>query len=342
MGSKLSQEEVIKRFKQCHGDKYDYSKVFYENMHKHVPVICPKEGHGIWLITPDNHSRGRGCPVCKEENKVIDCIGKKFGKLTVIKRATRKELEEKNLKIDEAFWWVQCSCGRQPFIKSRTGLVRKTRDINNLACKVCADQKRGLRNTEKHFEKIKDIKFGFLLILRDWGCDKDSNRRVLCECDCGKRTILRMTSVTQGITRSCGCLTGHGYDSYYGFLDDPKHANSDCFFYVAEMDNNYWKPGISSSLNRRASQAKFKSFKFVSAKICRCEAYTIEQIILKETQKALPIPIPKKFLKIGGGQYEIRSKKEFTLNFYIHRFNELLEEMHVKGWEEMLLGLHKK
>ena len=342
MGSKLTQVEVIRRFKNRHGDKYDYSKVNYEGMLKHVSVICPKKGHGSWLITPDNHSRGKGCPKCHNNSIIIDLKGQKFGKLTVLRKANKEELIKKKVKVDEAFWWVRCSCGREPFIKSRTTIVRKSRDQNKLSCKVCADRYRGLKNTERHIQKIIDVKFGFLLPLRDWGCDKDSNRRIMCECDCGSRTIIRMTHLTQGLTRSCGCLTGHGYDSYSGFLNDEQHANSGCYFYVAELDKEFLKPGISKTLNRRAAQAKYASFIFISPKICRCEAFTIEQIILKETQKALPLPIPSKYSNMGGGQYEIRSKQLFSLNFYIQRFNELLEEMGSKGWEEMLLRINSK
>ena len=39
---KLTTEEFIKRAKEVHGDKYDYSKVEYINSKTKVCIICPK------------------------------------------------------------------------------------------------------------------------------------------------------------------------------------------------------------------------------------------------------------------------------------------------------------
>ena len=61
---KLTNIEFIERVKRIHGDKYDYSKVEYDNAHKKVCIICPK--HGEFWQTPDKHLRGEGCPFCNE------------------------------------------------------------------------------------------------------------------------------------------------------------------------------------------------------------------------------------------------------------------------------------
>jgi hypothetical protein len=65
MSKKLTTEEFIKRAKEIHGEKYDYSKVEYVNNHTKVCIICPKHGE-FWQI-PSNHlntNRPRGCPFC--------------------------------------------------------------------------------------------------------------------------------------------------------------------------------------------------------------------------------------------------------------------------------------
>ena len=59
---KSSLEQVISKFKNKHGNKYDYSKVEYVNTMTKVEVICPE--HGSWWVVPNNHIRGSGCPVC--------------------------------------------------------------------------------------------------------------------------------------------------------------------------------------------------------------------------------------------------------------------------------------
>lgn len=54
----------VSKCKELHGDKYDYSKVVYENSHKKVCIICPE--HGEFWQTPSLHLQGCGCPKCKK------------------------------------------------------------------------------------------------------------------------------------------------------------------------------------------------------------------------------------------------------------------------------------
>ena len=59
---KLNTKEFIKRARQVHGDKYDYSKVEYVNNITKVIIICPE--HGEFLQRPKVHTKGQGCPKC--------------------------------------------------------------------------------------------------------------------------------------------------------------------------------------------------------------------------------------------------------------------------------------
>lgn len=59
---KLTTEEFIKRAREVHGDKYDYSKVEYVNSRTKICIICPK--HGEFWITPHSHLTGHGCHKC--------------------------------------------------------------------------------------------------------------------------------------------------------------------------------------------------------------------------------------------------------------------------------------
>jgi len=68
------QEDVIKRFKEKHGDKYDYSKVVYFRMDRKVIIICPI--HKEFKQTPSNHL-AYGCKRCggtalKTQEEVIE------------------------------------------------------------------------------------------------------------------------------------------------------------------------------------------------------------------------------------------------------------------------------
>ncbi len=59
---KLTTQDVIKDFKKVHLNKYDYSKVEYENAITKVEIICKR--HGEFLLTPNKHKSGVGCPKC--------------------------------------------------------------------------------------------------------------------------------------------------------------------------------------------------------------------------------------------------------------------------------------
>lgn len=59
----MTTESFIKRAREIHGDKYDYSKVVYVNNHTKVCIICPK--HGEFWQFPNNHiNQKQGCPKC--------------------------------------------------------------------------------------------------------------------------------------------------------------------------------------------------------------------------------------------------------------------------------------
>ena len=61
MPRKLTQKEVLGRFKKVHGDEYDYSLVDYKEKDKKVIIFCPI--HGNFQQTPHNHYK-YGCKFC--------------------------------------------------------------------------------------------------------------------------------------------------------------------------------------------------------------------------------------------------------------------------------------
>lgn len=56
--------EFIRRALEIHGDRYDYSKVVYKGLHRHITITC--KIHGDFEVSPANHLWDRGgCPICK-------------------------------------------------------------------------------------------------------------------------------------------------------------------------------------------------------------------------------------------------------------------------------------
>lgn len=52
----------IKRAKEKHGDRYDYSKTKYTTAHSHVTIVCPT--HGEFTQVAHYHTAGNGCQAC--------------------------------------------------------------------------------------------------------------------------------------------------------------------------------------------------------------------------------------------------------------------------------------
>lgn len=71
-GRNVTTEDFIKRAKEIHGDKYNYSKINYINNSIKVLIICPK--HGEFCQSPSKHLIGQGCPKCAIEERSHNSI----------------------------------------------------------------------------------------------------------------------------------------------------------------------------------------------------------------------------------------------------------------------------
>ena len=64
---KFDTNVFIKKSKEVHGNKYDYSLTNYINSHDRVKIICSK--HGVFEQMPYHHLNGNGCSVCARNKK---------------------------------------------------------------------------------------------------------------------------------------------------------------------------------------------------------------------------------------------------------------------------------
>jgi len=62
MRAKLSQEEFVRRLKEVHGNKYDYTNAVYIANNIKIKLICKK--HGEFEINPVSIFKGCGCKKC--------------------------------------------------------------------------------------------------------------------------------------------------------------------------------------------------------------------------------------------------------------------------------------
>lgn len=125
--------------------------------------------------------------------KLIDLTGQKFGRLTVLKR-------------DPPLRWVcQCDCGT---IKSINGAYLRDGRIQSCGClrkDLAKQRKRGKNKTTGPRNNLVGQRFGKLTAISLVGkLASDSHYAYLCECDCGRTSIVLSHALTSSRTQSCG------------------------------------------------------------------------------------------------------------------------------------------
>jgi len=115
IANRNSQDDVVKRFFEVHGDKYDYSAVKYTRTCDKVDIYCKK--HRVWFKqTPNGHLTGRsGCTTCAE-----------------IKMITSKLSEEhRNVKFN--IYYIELNGVYKIGVTSRGLRSRYGKDVMNIA-----------------------------------------------------------------------------------------------------------------------------------------------------------------------------------------------------------------
>lgn len=132
-GKKLTQEEFLERARECHGNKYDYSKAIYTKATGKITIICPD--HGEFVKVANDHIRGANCPMCAKAS---------FKKKTV--DSTEEFIQKANLKHDSKYDYSDTE-----YINSRTkvnikclkhGIFSKTptNHLNGQGCPECSKE----------------------------------------------------------------------------------------------------------------------------------------------------------------------------------------------------------
>lgn len=95
---KMTTEQFVEKAISLHGEKYDYTNAKYTSESRPVSLRCLK--HNInFEISPENHLKGKGCPLCEQEEIAMY----EEGKNEAIQRRSdyRKIQEEKRKRSKE-------------------------------------------------------------------------------------------------------------------------------------------------------------------------------------------------------------------------------------------------
>ena len=134
----LSQEEAVAKFRDVHGEKYNYDSVKYKNNKTPVEVICPE--HGSFFIKPQLLMEGHGCPKCAKggikltQDEFIDRMNTRLANI---------DFSDFNYVNAQSVGRCKCkTCG----FEWETTYVSLTQSI--YGCPNCATQRRASKRRE--------------------------------------------------------------------------------------------------------------------------------------------------------------------------------------------------
>lgn len=204
-----------------------------------------------------------------------ECIGQKFGRLTVLSEIP---IEERTIKKRQLL--CKCDCGK--IVKVQAGNLFSG---NTSSC-GCYEAELTQKRT-----RISEVgkRFGRLVVLsEDDYSNGVRNRMAICQCDCGKVVTKRINDLRSGMTRSCGCLktetmkklwtddlTGKTFGELTAIRQVENHIGStgresvrwlwkcSCGREIVAMATNVKRGFTKSCGHLGKSQAEFEMFKFL-------------------------------------------------------------------------------
>lgn len=127
--------------------------------------------------------------------RVVDEIGKKYGKLTVKRRVA-------NGKDNHAYYECVCDCGNVVTIR---GATLRSGKAHSCGCMVSETMRKRRLGSKSERTIIVGRRFGKLVAIKRIENRHDSIMYE-CKCDCGNTKIARKYDLIDGSTNSCGCL----------------------------------------------------------------------------------------------------------------------------------------
>ena len=158
----LTQKEFLRKAKEVHGERYDYSLVNYIGNSKKVIIIC--KDHGDFEQTPHSHMSGNGCLICSIN----------FKKLS-LSQFVEKSNKIHNFKYDYSLVNYTNNSTKINIIcpTHDTFLQSPTNHLQGNGCPLCNDSK----GEEKISEWLKSNKINFIREYKFKDCKNLSTKK---------------------------------------------------------------------------------------------------------------------------------------------------------------------
>jgi len=203
-------KEFIEKSNKTHDDRYDYSLVKYENVHKKVKIICKE--HGTFEQIPNDHLQGKGCQICARNIN-----------LTTIEFIERSN-KIYNEKYDYSLVDYKNNKTKVKIICREHGIFEQQPshhlNINDGGCKKCGYEQVSLKllsNTKEFIKKSKKIhgdKYDYSLV--DYN---GNNKKVQIICE--EHDIFKQTPASHLRGSGCpNCKSSKGENQIFNYLNE--------------------------------------------------------------------------------------------------------------------------
>ena len=130
--------KYIKKSKEIHGDKYDYSKINNIKWSEKICIICPK--HGEFWQRPNDHLNGQGCKEC----------------YNLVRSKNKKITNDKFIERAKEIHGEKYDYSKVKYVNNKTKVcvicpehgefyVRPDNHLKGCGCTKCKNKKNGLR-----------------------------------------------------------------------------------------------------------------------------------------------------------------------------------------------------
>lgn len=272
--------------------------------------------------------RTRSCGCLLKEmtaKNMIDMLGKKYNRLTVIERADDYVTSK---GVHEVRWLCECDCGNKTIV-----LGRNLRSGITKSC-GCLQRERAAETGAATLIDLSGMVFGRLTVINR---AETVNLQTMwnCRCSCGKELKVAASHLKDGHTQSCGCynreLTSGLYlnnltGKQFGELIVIERAPN------RRIDETYWKCRCSCGKEIEVRAAALSGGKTRS---CGCSKTSCGESLVVQYLSDNKIPFEREY-KFA----DCVDKKELPFDFYIPDRNSLIEVQGLQHYEPVDFAGH--
>lgn len=217
-------------------------------------------------------------------SKLIDMIGQKYGRLTIVERAPNIETR--------ANWHCVCDCGNKVTV---TGKKLRNGHTKSCGCyrKEVSAKEQGHKNKLSEEVIVNRLKENGYELLSDY---VGINARATMKCvNCDLIFTRRMDASLYEMSGCPSCSKAlNGFISSDYFAKNPKMKNVDCKLYLIEFEGNnehFWKIGITRrTVERRISKIPYTAKKIETIQKTMQEVYEMEKAIKRQYRSLRYLP----------------------------------------------------